>query len=144
MENKVVGITNEQAIVVNEIREQIVKIVDTHTANIKQYEFMLEYYKNQKWFLEISVSKSKAKGVHEKYSKLKNKLTSELVSEINATERSIVQEKDYLQNSNEFLEIFDSQVDFTQTETENVFTYKAGFFELIIQFAKTFGLTQLA
>ena len=144
MENRVVGITNEQAIVVNEIREQVVKIVDTHTANIKQFQFVVEYYKSQRWFLETSVSKSKAKGISEKYGKLRNKLLSETIAEINAKERTIEQEMGFLQNASEFLEIFDSQVDFTQTETENVFTYKAGFFELIIQFAKTFGLTQLA
>jgi len=138
------GLSKEQVIEVNQVRDGIKEVVTIHEKNIEQFKDVLEKLEVQRWFLAHSTKRFNLKEQQVKYNNFKNKQTEVTEREILNYKGLLEKEEVFYSTSNNFLELFDSQVEIKETETEFIFTYKTGFYQLILQFAKTLGFKDLS
>ena len=139
-----VGITKEESIEVNQLRDELVKAQEVYNNNLKQFNYVLESLEVQKFFLVSSAKRLKSN--QKKYNDFRATQLKSTEQEVAKYQVLVENEKELLELTNKMLELYDSKVDIeSKGHDENgdeliTLTYEKGFYDTLVLFAKTFGI----
>lgn len=138
-----VGATYEQHIEINQLRDEIEKVKDVYLQNIAQFKYLIESLEVQKFFLDNSAKRLKQNA--KKYNDFRSTQLKATETELKKYQGLIVEEEKLLKLAEDFLKLYDEKVDVDSkvndlNEEIIVLAYDKDFYDILILFAKTFGI----
>lgn len=139
-----VGATYEQHIEINQLRDEIIKVKDVYAQNIAQFKYMIELLDVQKFFLDNSAKRLKSGS--KKYNDFRTSQLKSTESEFAKYTGLLKAEEQFQKLAENLLNLYDKKVGVeSKGLNENgdeviVLTYDSQFYEILVLFAKTFGI----
>lgn len=139
------NISQEEAIMINQVREQIVDLKKAREGNVKTYEEKINALSEEKWFLEVTEpskdDKDQSHVDYDRYVQLHEKLYAETKYGIEHYEKLVKEEKSDLEKTDMFLKMIDDHVDITTDKKGEIhYDYDKNFFTVVMGFAQVTNL----